>query len=335
MILEPLPLTPDHDIPAALLTELTALYASRHAFHALTGDFPDPHGIRPEQVAAALADELAEPGAEVLLARSEGRLAAVVITLAHHPDAADPDPWIGLLMVDADLGRRGVGRRTAALVEDRFRARGRTAVRLAVLDGDTAALAFWTALGYEVLAHRPDLRRGRPCAVLRKTLRTPRPAARVAVLDPQGAVLLLRYDNSEVGIHWALPGGGLEEGETTREGALREVREETGWDDIEPGPLLCEWEHDFTRVGIPVRQHEHIYLAHGPRRDLDPGAVAAHAGEGILAWRWWSREELSACPDPVWPPDLAHLLDGATDRTGPGRDGPRPAGETDGTGRTA
>jgi hypothetical protein len=56
MLLDPLRLTPDHDLPAALLTELTALYASQHEFHALSGDFPDPDDIRPEQVAAALAD---------------------------------------------------------------------------------------------------------------------------------------------------------------------------------------------------------------------------------------------------------------------------------------
>lgn len=59
MRLESLPLTADHDIPAPLLTELTALYASNREFHALSGDFPDPDDIRPEQVAAALADELA------------------------------------------------------------------------------------------------------------------------------------------------------------------------------------------------------------------------------------------------------------------------------------
>jgi len=66
--------------------------------------------------------------------------------------------------------RQGYGRRLAALVEDRFRNAGRTAVRLAVLDGNDRALAFWTALGYEVIDHRTDLQHGRPCSVLRKPL---------------------------------------------------------------------------------------------------------------------------------------------------------------------
>ncbi|MFE1991616.1 GNAT family N-acetyltransferase [Streptomyces parvulus] len=316
MIITPLRPGPGHDIPGPLLTELTALYAAHRDFHALSGDFPDPDDIRPEQVAAALADELVRPGAEVLLARDAGRLAGVAITLARHPDPADPDPWIGLLMVDAGQLRRGHGRRLAALVEERFRDAGRTAVRLAVLDANPGALAFWTALGYTVVGHRPDLERGRPCTVLRKELestlpRTPRRAARVAVLDPQGAVFLLRYDNVEVGVHWAMPGGGLDGDENPREGALREVREETGWSDVEPGPLLCAWEHDFTHLSVgPVRQYEHIYVAHAPRREpTGPDLAAAHAADGILAWRWWSPAELAEAPEPLWPPDLALLLD--------------------------
>ena len=136
--------------------------------------------------------------------------------------------------------------------------------------------------------------------------RTPRPAARIAVLDPEGAVFLFRYDNEEVGIHWAMPGGGLEPGESPREGALRELREETGWTDLAPGPLLCTWEHDFTRAGIPVRQHEHIYVAYGPRREPsgDGHVRAMHSEEGMLGWKWWTREELADAAESVWPPEL-------------------------------
>ncbi|MFD5794385.1 GNAT family N-acetyltransferase [Streptomyces diastatochromogenes] len=309
MLLERLSST-DGSLPAELLTELTALYASNHEFHALSGDFPDPDDIRPEQVAVALADDLAHPDAEVLLARAEGRPVAIVITLAHHPDPADPDPWIGLLMVDAAEQGKGYGRRVVTLVEERFRAAGRDAARLAVLDNNPKGLAFWTSLGYEVVDHRPDRDLGRPCAVLRKVLRTPRRAARVAVVDPEGSVLLFRYDNVEVGVHWALPGGGLEPDEGPIEGALRELAEETGWTDLEPGPLLCTWEHDFTHSSTPVRQHEHIYVTHGPHREpTGPALSAAHAADGILTWRWWTRQELAEEAEPVWPPDLARLLD--------------------------
>ncbi|MGI5436125.1 hypothetical protein ACQEV4_01065 [Streptomyces shenzhenensis] len=54
------------DIPVRLLAGLTAWYASHRDFHALSGVFPDPGDVRPEQVAAALAGELTHPDAEVL-----------------------------------------------------------------------------------------------------------------------------------------------------------------------------------------------------------------------------------------------------------------------------
>ncbi len=140
-------------------------------------------------------------------------------------------------------------------------------------------------------------------------MRTPRRAARVAVLDPAGAVFLFRYDNPEVGVHWAMPGGGMEPGESPLEAAGREMREETGWSDlvIEDG-VLCLWEHDFTRAGVPVRQHEHIYLAYAPHREPTGDLTAAHAEDRIERWRWWSPADLAAGHEPLWPPQLPELL---------------------------
>ncbi|MEU8521394.1 GNAT family N-acetyltransferase [Streptomyces sp. NBC_01216] len=170
MIVEALAPGEAHALPGPLLTELTALYASNRAFHQLSGDFPDPDDISPEQVAAALADELAQPGTEVLLARSEGRLVGIAVTLARHPDPDRPDPWIGLLMIDARAHGAGHGSRLAGLVESRFRSAGRTGLCLAVLENNPRALRFWRSLGYEETDRRPDLRHGRPCVVLRKAL---------------------------------------------------------------------------------------------------------------------------------------------------------------------
>ncbi|MBS2965198.1 NUDIX domain-containing protein [Actinocrinis puniceicyclus] len=139
-------------------------------------------------------------------------------------------------------------------------------------------------------------------------MRTLRTAARLLVVAPDGAVFLFRYDDDEIGLHWTTPGGGLEAGETPREGAVRELREETGWSDLEPGPLLCTWVHDYTRAGVPVRQHEHIFLARGPRRELSGDLAAMHTADRILRWRWWMPQELADFPELLLPPQLPALV---------------------------
>lgn len=140
-------------------------------------------------------------------------------------------------------------------------------------------------------------------------MRHPRQAVRAAVIEPLGAIFLFRYDNEEVGRHWAMPGGGIDAGETLIQAARRELFEETGWGDVELGEELWAWEHDYTRDGQPVRQLERILLARAPRRDPFGDLRAAHANDRILGWRWWSPVELAACEEALWPPQLPELLD--------------------------
>jgi 8-oxo-dGTP diphosphatase len=59
----------------------------------------------------------------------------------------------------------------------------------------------------------------------------PLPVLRVgayAVVERDGAVLLARWTGADPP-RWTLPGGGLDHGEDPRDGAVREVEEETGY----------------------------------------------------------------------------------------------------------
>jgi len=53
--------------------------------------------------------------------------------------------------------------------------------------------------------------------------------AYAVLLDDQGRILLAFWNRGDLAA-WTLPGGGVEPGETPEQAAVREVREETGYD---------------------------------------------------------------------------------------------------------
>ena len=140
-----------------------------------------------------------------------------------------------------------------------------------------------------------------------------RHAGRVIALDPQGRVLLFRYDDPPPsGVHWATPGGGLDPGEDCYAAAVRELREETGWVEVAVGvelPALSGWRTILQKeAGRFFRQYERFFLARVPLprlpvRDVD----GMHASDGIHAVHWWSLEELQATRDVVYPAGLAGI----------------------------
>lgn len=145
----------------------------------------------------------------------------------------------------------------------------------------------------------------------------PRPAARAIVLDADGRVLLLRTSATPDGAryYWMTPGGALREGESPRDGAARELREETGID-CAIGPEV--WLRAFTwRFPGNDRQPptwfattEHFFLARaeGPR----PAIRRTDVGGGEMVYlgeaRWWSLDELRATEEPLSPLALVDLL---------------------------
>jgi 8-oxo-dGTP pyrophosphatase MutT (NUDIX family) len=139
-----------------------------------------------------------------------------------------------------------------------------------------------------------------------------RQAGRVIALDPEGRVLLLRYDEGPPnGRHWCTPGGGLDEDEDYLAGARRELAEETGWTDVPIGPEVHEWTRVMEYADEIVRQHERLFLARVETAGRELGEVAAmHVSDGIAAWHWWTLAELDATDETIWPAGLADLIRG-------------------------
>jgi 8-oxo-dGTP pyrophosphatase MutT (NUDIX family) len=139
-----------------------------------------------------------------------------------------------------------------------------------------------------------------------------RQAGRVIAFDPEGRVLLFRYDDGPPnGRHWCTPGGGLNEGEDYLAGARRELAEETGWTDVPIGPEVHERTLVMEYDDAIVRQHERFFLARVETAGRELGEVAAmHVSDGIAAWHWWTLAEMEATDETIWPPGLADLIRG-------------------------
>jgi len=145
-------------------------------------------------------------------------------------------------------------------------------------------------------------------------VRVPRPAARILLVDAANRVLLFRFTVAGRAPFWVTPGGALDPGESYPAAARRELLEETGLD-LDCGPEVARRLADFVSVeGVPVTADERYF-----RVDVDAHEVA-DAGHTDLerrvmqSWRWFTRVELAAHDETVYPADLAEMLD----RTAPG-----------------
>jgi ADP-ribose pyrophosphatase YjhB (NUDIX family) len=109
-----------------------------------------------------------------------------------------------------------------------------------------------------------------------------------AVIVADGRALLIRRGQPPLLGEWSLPGGVLECGETVRDAAIREAREETGLV-VEVGEMLGVYERVIRSEDARVRYHYVLidFLCRAVGGELKAGSDAAEAG-------WFSREELPA-----------------------------------------
>jgi len=141
-----------------------------------------------------------------------------------------------------------------------------------------------------------------------------RRAARVLLVDDDGRILLQQCCDPAAptaGSWWNTTGGGIDEGETPRQAAARELREETGLqvDPADVGDVVHRRVTEFSFGGADYRQSEDYFLL---RTAAFPAVPTAHSDlemVAVLGTRWWSREELRATGERVYPEELVDVLD--------------------------
>jgi 8-oxo-dGTP pyrophosphatase MutT (NUDIX family) len=141
-----------------------------------------------------------------------------------------------------------------------------------------------------------------------------RRAARVLLVDDAGRVLLFRgHDPArpDKGSWWFTVGGGLDDGETTRAAAVRELFEETGLRvdaDALEGPVHREVA-EFSLGGTHYRQDNEFFVARVAEHDVETGGFTDFEMQFVLEHRWWSAAELQTTADTVYPDSLLALLE--------------------------
>ena len=136
-----------------------------------------------------------------------------------------------------------------------------------------------------------------------------REAVRAIVLDTADRILLVRFEFPG-GTRWALPGGGIEPGESHIDALHRELAEEVGLLDATIGEHVWSRLHIIPFInGAWDGQREQIHLVRTLPFTPEPRLSWEEMNaEYVFELRWWSIAEIEVASTTFVPTDLAGHL---------------------------
>ncbi|MCH9812275.1 NUDIX domain-containing protein [bacterium] len=142
-----------------------------------------------------------------------------------------------------------------------------------------------------------------------------RKSIRILLINPENKILLFRIKPNPIillqnGIYWFTPGGGIEQGETLKEAALRELFEETGLlqEDLSLGPVIWESRVNLVINGKEIEQFEKFIVVHTKKLEISLENFTEDEKQCIEKASWFSHEELLQVTDTIYPEKLRTLL---------------------------